>query len=255
MIAEFPLLLFTTLTGLSAGTYAMLTAFKGWKIDARASWFAVVACLALLGAGSLGVIGHLHHPERMFNACSNPSSSLTQEAVCVIAVGVAMLSDLAMTAKLKKPIVWLRTLVALLCAMFIFVMAHAYFTVWGNVAWASWQTVPFFVLCDFAVGAVLVCAVLPELLEKKALLVALIALQAVSAVSMLLEGLHFGVSGFSPEPYYVGCVFAVVAAILLWAAVACPKWCRALCIAAFIACFVGLVVARYAFYATGLYIL
>ncbi len=255
MIAEFPLLFFTTLTGLSAGTYAALVACKGHEVDAKASWLVVAACLVLLGAGSLGVIGHLHHPERMLNAFSNPSSSLTQEAFCAIAVGVVMLADLVATAKLKRPVVWLRVVGALLCVVFVCVMAHAYFTVWGNAAWASWQTLLFFVLCDFAVGMAAVCAVLPKLLEGKAFLAALIALQVASAISMLLEGLHFGASGFSPDPYYAGCVLAVVAAVLSWVAAGRAPQRRALCVAAFVACFVGLVVARYAFYATGLYVL
>lgn len=255
MIAEFPLLFFTTLTGLSAGTYVVLAACRGSKIDAKVSWFAVVACLVLLGAGSLGVIGHLHHPERMLNAFSNPTSSLTQEALCAIVVGIVMLADLAVSAKLKRPIVWLRAIGALLCGVFICVMAHAYFTVWGNAAWASWQTLLFFVLCDFAAGAAAVSAVLPKLLEGKTFLTVFIVLQVASAASMILEGLHFGTSGFSPVPYYAGCVLAVVAAALSWVAADRPAQRRALSISAFIACFVGLVIARYAFYATGLYVL
>ena len=255
MIAEFPLFLFTTLTGLSAGLYLALVCFKASGIDAKATWFATLGSLVLLGAGSLGVIGHLHHPERVLNAFSNFASSLTQEALCAIAVGLVMLADLLVTAKMKKSVKWLRVTGGVLSALFICVMAHAYFSVWGNAAWATWQTLVFFIVGDLALGVAAALATIPALLDKKLTLGVCIVAQVLSAVAILLEGLHFGSNGFSANPYYGGCVLTVATAVFVWIGLVRPRRRRALCVVAFVACFVGLAIARYAFYSTGLYVL
>lgn len=258
MISELPLYLFTTLVGLSAGAYAASVVVGAAKCDGRRAWFLTVACLVLLAVGSVCVIGHLHHPERVLNALANPSSSLTQEAYGAIAVGVLMLVDLVFSAK-KMPVARLVRLVgAAASVVLVCVMAHAYFTVWGNAAWASWQTLPFFVVCDFAMGLAFACAVIKPLSKRKTVVCVLAVLQVISAGAMALEGAHFLAVGFSLLPFGVSCGLSAVAAVasaMTAAGAAGSDRAKALTVAAFVLSFVSVAVARYAFYSVGLYII
>ncbi|MFQ9179357.1 MAG: DmsC/YnfH family molybdoenzyme membrane anchor subunit [Eggerthella lenta] len=98
MISEFPLFLFTTLGGLAAGAYVAAAIFPDGDRKPKRPWLFPLACLALLGVGLLGVLGHLGRPERFLLAMSNPSSMIAEEAYWFIAFGVLMLVDFACAA-------------------------------------------------------------------------------------------------------------------------------------------------------------
>lgn len=254
MISELPLFLFTTLVGLSVSTYAASAVAGTAKSDGRKAWLLTAACLALLCVGSLCVIGHLHHPERVFNALSNPLSSLTQEAYGAIAAGLLMFADLILSARKMSAASPVRIVGAVVSVVLVCVMAHAYFTVWGNAAWASWQTLPFFVVCDLAMGLALVCAVVEPLAKSKAAASTLTVLQVFSAGAMVLEGAQFAAAGFSSLPFGIACALSAAAAIAAAVSIAKPLRAKGLMIGAFALSFIAVVVARYAFYAVGLYI-
>ncbi len=59
---EFPLFAFTTLGGLAAGAYAVGACFPKAAEGAKRPWLFPLACLALLGVGLLGVLGHSAAP-------------------------------------------------------------------------------------------------------------------------------------------------------------------------------------------------
>ena len=80
MISEFPLFLFTTLGGLAAGAYVAAAIFPDVDRKPKRPWLFPLVCLALLGVGLLGVLGHLGRPERFLLAMSNPSSMIAEEA-------------------------------------------------------------------------------------------------------------------------------------------------------------------------------
>ncbi|WP_270299735.1 hypothetical protein, partial [Eggerthella sinensis] len=175
MISEFPLFAFTTLGGLAAGAYAVGACFpRPWKARSslavpprrgrrEAPWLFPLACLALLGVGLPGAAGRgaarraraPRPPERFLLALANPSAMIAEEAYWSIAFGLLMLVDLAAAAAQgarpprRAPAGRLAAL-GLMC-----VMGWAYFTSYGNPAWAAWPTLPLFMLGDLAMGAAL----------------------------------------------------------------------------------------------------
>ena len=96
MISEFPLLVFTTLAGLAAGSYTM-SAFFPVGQGSKRPWLFPLVCLVLLAAGLLCLPAHLEHPERMLIALSNPSAMIAQEAYWSIGFGIVLLADVVLS--------------------------------------------------------------------------------------------------------------------------------------------------------------
>ncbi|MFR1638738.1 MAG: DmsC/YnfH family molybdoenzyme membrane anchor subunit [Eggerthellaceae bacterium] len=103
MISEFPLFLFTTLGGLAAGAYVAAAIFPDVDRKPKRPWLFPLVCLALLGVGLLGVLGHLGRPERFLLAMSNPSSMIAEEAYWSIAFGALMLVDFVLLLRRRQP--------------------------------------------------------------------------------------------------------------------------------------------------------
>ena len=70
MITEFPLFIFTTLGGLSAGLVMAMALFPPAEKQER-PWLAPLVALALLGVGMLGVLFHLKRPALFLNCAPN----------------------------------------------------------------------------------------------------------------------------------------------------------------------------------------
>ena len=155
MISEFPLFAFTTLGGLAAGAYAVSAFFPDGGQGVKRPWLFPLICIVLLGAGLLGVLGHLGRPERFLFALSNPSSMIAQEAYWSIALGIFMLVDLVLLARKGASPRAVRILGAVAALGLMCIMGNAYFTAYGNPVWAAWPTLALFVLGDVAMGAAL----------------------------------------------------------------------------------------------------
>ena len=70
MITEFALFVFTTLGGLAAGLYILAALFP--VEGKRNNLIITIVPLVMLAIGGVALLGHLGHPERMFNAFANP---------------------------------------------------------------------------------------------------------------------------------------------------------------------------------------
>ena len=90
MELQWPLILFTTFVVWSAGLFGAQGAAALAGEGRRAQMPALVASAALLAVGGVAVFFHLEHWERIFNGFGNPTSGITQELACIVAVGVLM---------------------------------------------------------------------------------------------------------------------------------------------------------------------
>lgn len=250
MISEFPLFVFTTLGGLAAGTY-VAAAFAPCAALRRGKrpWVLPLVCLVLLGAGLLGVLGHLGRPERFLNALANPAAMIAEEAYWSMALGVLMLVDLVLAFRKKECPRAVGVLAGVAAAGLIAVMATAYVTSYGNPAWAAWPTAPLYVVGDLAMGAAL-CLVLADEERTPPFAVASAVLAVLAAASFAAVGAHFASCGLSAVPFAVAAVLALAAAVL--AAVARAGKATAAAPAAFVAVLAAVAVARYAFYAASI---
>ncbi|WP_449315634.1 DmsC/YnfH family molybdoenzyme membrane anchor subunit [Rubneribacter sp.] len=248
MITEFPLFVFTTLGGLAAGASVAAAVF-GHKGHAKRAWLFPLVCLALLGAGLLGVLGHLQRPELFWLALSNPSAMIAQEAYWSIALCVFLAADIVVAFVRKTSLLVLRVGAALASAGLMFVMANAYFTSKTNAAWADLSTFPLFIIGDLAMGFALYAAFHAARRTEAPYAGASMAIDGLLVVSLVVAGVNFGAAGHDAFAFYAGAVLAAAAAavdFLAWKGklkTATASW------AALALAVVAVAVARYAFYA------
>lgn len=254
MISEFPLFLFTTLGGLAAGAY-VASAFLPRGEDGaneKRPWLFPLVCLVLLGVGLLGVLGHLGRPERFLLALSNPSSMIAEEAYWSIAFGLLMLVDLVLLARKGESPRVVRILAAVCAFALTCIMGWAYFTAYGNPAWAAWPTLPLFVIGDLAMGAALVGLFDGARFRKVGFAVATAVFALLAAASMVAVGVQFAATGHDIVPFVAAAVLTAagaVFALLAWKSALRGSVAPAL---AFACVLVGVAVARYAFYAASI---
>ena len=249
MISEFPLFLFTTLGGLAAGAYVAAAIFPDVDRKPKRPWLFPLACLALLGVGLLGVLGHLGRPERFLLAMSNPSSMIAEEAYWSIAFGVLMLVDFVLLLR--------RGTARARCASWPPWQRSASCASWdgrtsratASPAWATWQTLPLFVLGDLAMGAALWGLMREGSYRSGAFAAAFAMLGALAVASIALAAAHFAGLGHNALPFAAAVVLAVAGVafgLLAWKG----KLSGAVApVLAFVCAFAGVAVARYAFYA------
>lgn len=250
MISEFPLFVFTTLGGLSAGLVVAMALFPSAEKQQR-SWLAPLVALVLLGIGMLGVLFHLKRPELFLLALRNPAAGIAQEAYCGIALGLLLLVLLIVCWRkgaAPKALVWIAAAVSLVLA---FIMGFAYLVNVGTPAWANWTTVPLFVIGDIAMGLALWAILSKDALKKSSFTLTTIVVLVVLAVALLLAGLHFGSVGNDAMLIYAGLVVAGVGGIAVAAAAqkAPASWQAT---ALFLCVFVGVCLSRWGFYAASI---
>lgn len=253
MISEFPLFAFTTLSGLAAGGYAVGAVFRGQKAESKMTWLFPLVCIVLLGLGLCGTLAHLGHPERFLNALANPTSMIAEEAYWSIAFGVLMVID-AVLCKVKGAApVAVRALGAIAAIGLMCVTANAYFTMHGNPVWTGPATLALFVVGDLAMGIALVALFRSGLAPEKMFAgVAIVAL-ALCAASIAAIAAQFAGYGFDMMPFIAALVIGPVAGIVVYAlsmtGKLAPKVAAPL---AFVLVLVGVVIARYFFYAASI---
>ena len=243
MITEFSLFIFTTLGGLGAGMYAASAVFpvKGKRDNLLVS----IVPLVLLAIGGIALMLHLGHPERALNAFANPSAGITMEAFASMALGAVLVIDFALTiAKGPVPRAF-RAVGAVVAVILCCVMGLAYFKYDSVPAWHAWQTIALFLCGDLAMGALLLGALSKDAAQAKQFPMATAVLAGIAAVAIAIEGAHFTGIGREMMPFAGGAVLAAAGAVAAFFA---GKKGTQLYWVAFALAFVGVVVARYAFY-------
>ena len=249
MISEFTLFVFTLLGGISAGTYLMGAVFPRKSEDSKA-WIFPLVCLVLLGAGLLCVLFHLQQPQRFLNALANPTSGITLEAYFSIPFCLVLFVDAALLLFKKKDVRWLKIVGGLLACGLMFAMSYMYLMSANVPAWYSWETLPFYVVLDLALGAAVYPLFVKDIARADAYSVTSAVLQVLAAIVAALEGAHFASVGLSPIPFAVGAIALAASAVFAFRA----KGDRAR-VFALVACVLtvaGVAVARYAFYAASI---
>ncbi len=250
MISEFPLLVFTTLAGLAAGSYTM-SAFFPVGQGSKRPWLFPLVCLVLLAAGLLCLPAHLEHPERMLIALSNPSAMIAQEAYWSIGFGIVLLADVVLSkAKGASPRA-LRIVGAVAGLGLACVMANAYFVSSAIVPWASWETFPLFRVGDLAMGAAF-CALFERgLYEKTAFAAGTAVLGLLTCCAAVAEAVRFAGLGLGAAPFVVGAGAALAGAVCAALAGKGKLPAKAAGALVFACLLAAVVVSRYAFYAVG----
>lgn len=252
MISEFPLFAFTTLSGLAAGAYAVGAPLRGKEQQKAACLFPLV-CIVLLGLGLCGTLAHLGHPERFLNAMANPTSMIAEEAYWSMAFGVLMVIDAVLCKVKGSAPVAVRVLGAIAAIGLMCVTANAYFTMHGNPVWTSSATLALFVVGDVAMGAAMAACFRVELASHKTFAGAAIAVLVLCAASIAAIAAQFAGYGFDMTPFIIGLVVGPAAGVVVYALTMTGKLAPKIgAPLGFVLVLVGVVVARYFFYAASI---
>ena len=248
MIAEFPLFLFTTLGGLSAGLALALAIFP-FKGERNRPWLAALVCLVLLGLGLLGVLFHLGRPERFFLGLSNPSAGIAQEGYCSIVLGIVLLIQFVIALRKGKTPRMLDWVAGILGLLLMFVMGFSYSVYLGIPNWDTWGTVALFVVGDIVMGLALRALFDADVWQSKAFLPAYCVASVLLAIVFVFEGVVFSGAGQSGSLFFVAAFMAPVLSVVaaIWQAKKPSQW---LPCALFACVIVGVCIARLAFYST-----
>ena len=250
MISEILLFIFTTLGGIAAGAYIMGALFPRKTEGEDKPWLFSLVCLVLLGAGLLFVLFHLQQPMRFLNALANPTAGITLEAYFSMAFGLCVLIDFAMQFFKKKEVRGVQLAGAVFGLGLTCVMGYQYLTSMNVPAWCSWQTIPFFVILDVAMGAAVYPLFKKDAYREGSYATASMAIQVLAIVSLVLEAVHFAGVGLSPVPFIVGAALIAVAVYFINKAKSADAGSQVAIICALVV--IGVVVARYAYYAASI---
>lgn len=244
MISEFPLFVFTVLTGIAAGAYVGAALFPKKEEDPKPWLFPLVA-LVLVGVGSLAAVGHLGRPALVLNVLNNPTSSLTMEGMTAGLLALVAVVDLALCATKKQANRAVRIVGALAGIVCMCVVTSAYVSSYGNPAWTAAPTWPLFALGDLAAGMAFWMAFADMPNKPLATIVAVAAL--LFAVVLVWQAATFAGLG-NPFGFIVcGAVFAIAGAVGAWITASTELWNTAAKIV-FVLLVIALVASRYGFY-------
>ncbi len=249
MIEEFPLFIFTLFAGLAAGAYIFRAIFSGKAVDDKRPWLFPLITIILLGIGLIGVMMHLAHPERFLNALMNPTAGISLEGWFSIGFGVFLLIDLILCFARKscpKVIVFIGAILALILTC---VMGYSYFEVSGISEWASPVTFLLFICDDLLMGAALYAVFNPTIVKNRGFTITSAIVGAVAVVDFIIEAVMFTGDGAGFVAAYIVAAVLALAGIVVLLVLAARERNSAAAWSFFILCFIGVLVARYAFYA------
>lgn len=248
MISEFPLFIFTLLGGAAAGAYVFSVFFPEKEVEGKKKAVFPLVILILLAVSGLMLLTHLGHPERMFNAFSNPTAGITQEGVTMVGFGIFALIDLIIAfvkGEVNRPV---RIIAAIFAFLLLCAMGNAYFQMLGTPAADTAAVIPYMIIGGLGLGAALYALFMDDPYKKGAFSWTSIIVDALLAITLIAMTAHFASVSLSPVSQACGLIIAPVASIaVMFAAQKGGKnWAPATILVLML---VGMAIARYAFYA------
>jgi anaerobic dimethyl sulfoxide reductase subunit C (anchor subunit) len=245
MISEFPLLLFTALTGLAGGAYVGAALFP--KAEEKKPWLFPVIALVLVGVGCLGVLGHLGRPMAVLNVLNRPMSPLTMEGIFAGIFAITIIVDLVLGAK-GQVNRGARIAGAVAGVLLMIVVTHLYPSVLGNPAWTAAPTLPLFVVGDIAAGLALWLALGESEEVNKTAALATAVFNGLLALVLAWQCAVFAGLGENIVPIALGAVLAVAAAVVAAIAPQGKMKANVAIILIAVLAIAAMVISRYGFY-------
>ena len=275
MAVQWPLLLFSVLLGISAGSMAFVGVGELTKRFKDVRFMGAMIAFALLVVGGCASVFHLGHPERALHILGNVSSGLSKELFAVGIMAVVTLAYAVLEKKAYAGPAKVLGAIGLVVALALPFVAGASYMMAARPAWDSVTLPLMYVGTGLGMGLALMAAVacLKGADKDEAGFAGTLALAGV-AVSAVTELAYVAWVALAPlqEPsrsvdrlltgdlaaafwvgvVAVGIVAAVVCAVLARKRAAVDaKGAAGLLFAAFACCTVGGVVLRIAMYALG----
>ncbi|MDO4400991.1 MAG: dimethyl sulfoxide reductase anchor subunit [Coriobacteriia bacterium] len=248
MISEFPLMLFTVLTGIACGAYVGAALFPKKGADEKA-WLFPVVVLVLAACGGLAATGHLGRPENIFNVLNNPGASITMEGICTGVLAVVAIIDLVLSKQKGEANRAVRIVGAIVGIVFLCIVTSVYTKSYGNPLWTATPTYGIFVLGGLAAG--FGCWKLFADEDAKALDLAACAVSVLFALVLVWQASVFG-DAEGMVLIAVGAVLALAAAVVAYLSSAGKMNAKTAGLVLAVLTIAALAVSRYGFYAASI---
>ncbi|MDR1083021.1 MAG: hypothetical protein LBL27_04030 [Coriobacteriales bacterium] len=125
MELQWPLIIFTLLICLGAGTFGVTGLLAALGKGDEIRFPALIVSLVAVVAGGLASVLHLQHWERVFNGFGNPTSGITQEIVGIAIVVIVAIVYLVMSRRGETP-KWIGWAALVVSVLLVIAMAHSY---------------------------------------------------------------------------------------------------------------------------------
>lgn len=135
MDIQWPLAVFTLLTGLAGWTFFFVGLNEFTKKSKQDGFVVGIASIVLLAIGSLASVLHLSHPDRIMNALSHPTSGIFTEFVLVMLLGVSILASVVCLKRGWKGAVKAFAVLGMVFGVLISFMAGYSYIMAGREAW------------------------------------------------------------------------------------------------------------------------
>ncbi|MBR2790503.1 MAG: hypothetical protein IKD70_07850 [Eggerthellaceae bacterium] len=249
MISEFPLFLFSTLTGIAAGAYAVGSVFCKNRQEAS-GWVFPLTVFLLAAFGGLASVMHLGRPDLGIYALTQPHSAIAQEAYCIASLMTISLADLLLLRLRGKSPRWLIVLGAIAGLALMVVTSRGYVISQAIEPWTGWGTWLLFIAGDLLMGAGLVALFESDVVGNKAFVAAYLVLAVLTLVGLVGAAMAFAGSTSGSLPFIAAAIIAPVAsAVVLVVGKSSKMTARGTATWMFVLAVVGVAIARYFFYA------
>ena len=250
MISEFPLMLFTVLTGIACGAYVGAALFPKKGADEKA-WLFPVVVLVLAACGGLAATGHLGRMENIFNVLNNPGASITMEGICTGVLAVVAIIDLVLAKQKGEANRALRYVGAVVGIIFLCIVTSVYVKSYGNPTWMATPTYGIFVLGGLAAGFGCWMVFADE--DNKTLALVTAVVNALFGIVLAWQASVFATDGAAGmELIAVGAVAAIAAAVAAYMAQSGKLNGKTAAYVVLVLAVVALVASRYGFYAASI---
>lgn len=175
---------------------------------------------------------------------------IAQEGYWAIGFGVFMLIDLIMAFGKRQTPRAVRIIGAVCAAVLVVVTGFAYIGFYGVPAWTTFATPALFIASDAAMGVALWGIFRSDLYRNRTFVLVSVVVYALLAAALLYGAWVFSAVGLSPMPFVVGLLVASVGGIVfVYTGAAGKMKANTAAILCLICAAVGVLIARYAFYA------
>lgn len=247
MISDFPLFIFTVLSGIAAGGYVGAALLPNANVEKGRPWLFPLVSLALVAVGGIAAFMHLGRPALAYHMLGNLASPLMLEGASAVCLAVVSVVDIVVSCKGSKGARAVRIVGAVFGVALMAAMTYAYATSYGNAVWSAGPTYLLFVVGSLAGGVSLWAAMTRSLRPLATRVMA--ALNGVFACVLAWQAVVFSDAGADGVPCIVaGALLAVVGTIVACVLPKAKQKPQVILVAAAVLSIAAVVVSRYGFY-------
>ncbi len=155
MAVQWPLIIFTLCTCMSAGIFGMqgFLAYRDKGGDLQLP--ALIVSVVFIGIGGIASFLHLQHWDRIFNGFGHLTSGITQELIGIALIAIMMVVYFLVLRKKGTVPKWAAGMAMVASALLVFIMGHSYLME-SRLIWNTYLLPAYYLASAFMLGSLAV---------------------------------------------------------------------------------------------------